>query len=164
MKHEPLYDPLTYWEERAPSWIQGDYPTEKMWERIQQYVKPEWRVIELGCGTGRWAQHFPHYTGVDISPTLLVHAAEQNPTKQFFHHDQRYPIPNNWDLIFTYTSWLHVPPRDMLQVTLPDTNYLFVEPFEPSQSLHCFTHNYEKLLGVKLLEHVDRLAIYGRFK
>lgn len=161
-----MYDPLTFWETRANNWIEQvkTSPTEKEWSWIEPYVNPEWNVLELGCGTGRFAPFFKYYTGTDISPTLLVHAKEKYPNKQFFHHDMRENIKGDYDLIFTCTAWLHVPPEAIKKVKLPDTNYLFVEPTDPSNVEYCFNHDLPLLFGVKPLEKHDKLTLFGKLK
>lgn len=159
-----MYDPLIYWEARAPHWLANEIkPTDEWWPLIEPYVKPEWNVLELGCGDGRWSQHFPNYTGADISSTLVVAAKEKYPDKNWAHHDMRQSISGNWDLIFTFTSWLHVPPTDIAKVTLPDTNYLFIEPHGESRVEHCFQHDFPALFGVKKLHTKEQLTMYGRF-
>lgn len=161
-----MYDPLTYWETRAAHWLKNEIkPTDDWWPVLEQYVKPEWNVLELGCGDGRWSVHFPHYTGCDISSTLIVAAKEKYPDKQWAHHDMRAGVSGQWDLIFTSTAWLHVPPEDMKKVRLPDTNYLFIEPHGriASTTDYCFKHNYPKLFGVKKLHTIGLVTLYVRF-
>lgn len=50
-------------------------------ERNQIPMNSEWRVLELGCGVGRIAEHFcsafAHYDGVDISATHLALASDR---------------------------------------------------------------------------------------
>lgn len=159
-----MYDPFPYWEERSKAWIKSKFNTKGDWEAIKEFIDPNWRVLELGCGTGRWAKKFKDYVGVDISPTLVVHAKEKNPTKEFYHHDMRSGVKlPGFDLIFTYTAWLHVPPEEIIKVELPDTNYLFVEPHKESRVSYCFNHDYHKLFGVNELAKHGDLTIWGKF-
>ncbi len=159
-----MYDPLVFWEENAQHWIDLKQPTAQQWKWIKPHVSPDWKVLELGCGTGRWSQYFQDYTGVDISPSLVVHAQNKYPNKTFLHHDQRYPIPEGFDLIFTFTSWLHVTPDEIAKVKLPDTNYLFIEPNEPGRNEYCFTHDLEKIFGVHPVAKHAKLTVYIRRK
>lgn len=159
-----MYDPLNFWEANANFWINAKKSeTSEDWEVIKKYIKPEWKVLELGCGTGRWAPYFLNYTGSDISPTLLLEAKKLHPDKEFAHHDMREGVPGGYDLIFTYTSWLHMPPKDIKKIKLPKTNLLFVEPHGASSVEYCFQHDYEKLFKVKPLEKHGGLTVYGRF-
>lgn len=159
-----MYDPLEFWETHAEYWLEKKWPTAKEWRQIKYLVNPAWSVLELGCGSGRWSKYFPDYTGIDISPTLLAYAKKKYPEGKFFHHDMRYPVPDKWDLIFTFTSWLHVSPEDIAKVRLPDTNLLFVEPHQPSYVEYCFTHDYPKLFGVKPIKTFGSLTVYSKLK
>lgn len=158
------YVALDYWEKRAPHWIAGSYEEETWWEKISPYVKKEWKVLELGCGTGRWAPYFNDYTGSDVSPTLLAHAARTYPDKAFRLHDMAKGVGGDWDLLFTYTSWLHLSPDEIARVRLPDCNYLFVEPHGKGNGWHCHRHDYGALFGCERLERIGKLTLWGRIK
>lgn len=65
--------------------IGGEWETHGILQRdflIEQGLKPEHRLLDLGCGTGRLARvivpylNEGHYTGVDISPKALAYAAQ----------------------------------------------------------------------------------------
>ena len=161
-----MYDPFTYWEGRAEQWIASRKPgMHTWWKEIEKLVDPDWKVLELGCGDGRWSEKFKNYQGSDISPNLLEYCAKTYPDKEWFWHDMRNSITKgDWDLIFTYTAWLHVSPKDIRKVKLPDTRYLFVEPHKtrvrPSEHNH--VHDYEKIFGAKPLKTIDKLTLYAR--
>ena len=61
------------------------------WERIYNIhkeillreIKPEEKVLDLGCGYGRMSALFEHYVGVDFSPDLLEEAGQLYPGKTF---------------------------------------------------------------------------------
>lgn len=158
------YDPFIFWEGRAPEWLLEPHVSPEWEAEIAKWVNPSWRVLELGCGDGRWSDAFADYTGSDISPTLLAEAKRRHPGKKFAHHDMRQGVSGEWDLIFTFTAWLHVPPKDIRKVRLPDCNYLFVEPHGRSESEHCFRHSYQKLFGCEILGRKGALTLYGRLK
>lgn len=158
-----VYDPLLYWEARAEHWLGQDHQNPEWEAEIKSRLNPDWNVLELGCGDGRWSELFPKYTGCDISPTLLVEASKRHPGKSFAHHDMREGVSGDkWGLIFTFTSWLHMPPRDIAKVRLPDTSYLFVEPHAKATAEHCFRHDYSKLFGTKPLKRIGKLTMHGR--
>lgn len=46
-------------------------------------------VLDAGCGYGRLAPWFQHYTGVDFSPEFIALAQESYPNKPFFQADFR---------------------------------------------------------------------------
>ena len=159
-----MYDPLEFWEKNARNWLKLKHDTDKDWEEIKEFVNPDWKVLELGCGSGRWAKYFNDYTGTDIAPSLVISAQKHHPDKQFFHHDMRFPVPKGFDLIFTYTAWEHVPPEDIKKVKLPNTRFLFIEPTNKPSVDYCFKHNYEELFGVKKLKDYGQLTIYGKLE
>lgn len=159
-----MYDPLEFWEQNAEKWLSQKHQTKKDFAAIKKFINPYWKTLELGCGSGRWSEYLPNYIGVDISPTLVIDAKKSYPQAEFFHHDMRFPVPEGFDLLFTFTSWLHVSPEDIVKIKLPDTNYLFVEPYKLSTVEYCFNHNYEALFGVKKLKKYGELIIYGRIQ
>jgi hypothetical protein len=156
------YDPAIFWERQAKHWIEAPKSFGPWSELVKKYSRPEWNVLELGCGDGRWADTFENYTGSDVAPSLLLAAKGLHPTKTFRHHDMRRSLSGNWDLIFTFTAWEHMPPASISGDLLPDTRYLFVEPFEEGTNGYCFKHDYERIFGVKKLHQRGKLAMYGR--
>lgn len=52
---------------------------------LKKEITTSGKVLDAGCGFGRMASLFNsnRYTGVDISPDLLVVAKRENPTKHF---------------------------------------------------------------------------------
>lgn len=161
---EMNYDPLTFWESRAKDWLKTPKPMGGWAERLKPYIDFEsWRTLELGCGSGRWSPYFNFYTGADISPTLLEYCVKRYPDNTWAHHDMRQSITGDYDLIFTFTAWEHVPPEDIKKVKLPKTARLaFVEPHNDGTNGYCFTHNYEKLFGAKPIIKHKSLTLYGR--
>src|ERR1700750_3375535 len=89
-----LYQPSTYWEERARRFA-GEgaglaavcaYGMPEFYNRTIQLeqrlalrpwlnVAPGTRVLDVGCGVGRWSRMLAargaHVTGVDLSPTMI---------------------------------------------------------------------------------------------
>jgi SAM-dependent methyltransferase len=57
-------------------------------------------VADIGCGYGRFANHFNNYIGVDFSDEMLKLAQEQNPTKNFIKGRVLEPLPAKYDIIF----------------------------------------------------------------
>ena len=66
------------------------------------------KVLEAGCGYGRWSPLFKKYTGVDISPDFISLAKENYPLhkENFFCYDLR-KLPfedNSFDWCFTIST------------------------------------------------------------
>lgn len=156
-----MYNPKEYWEKRASSWIKETWDTAGQWEQIKKYIDPKWNVLELGCGTGRWSEYFKNYEGWDISSKLIKHCRKKYPDKKFKVMPIEGKIPK-YDLIFTYTSLLHVLPEVLKKVEFPDTRLLFVEPYQESNVEHCFGREYDKYFDVELLETIRQHKIWGR--
>lgn len=158
------YDSLRDWDAYATDWASQTFNTAYQWTWLSRFIKKPYKVLELGCGDGRWASYFDDYTGSDISPNMLAIAKERNPGATFGHHDMRQSVTGDWGLIFTFTSWLHISGEEIKKVQLPDCDYLFVEPHGKGDDFHCFQHNYPKLFGVKPLAKHGKLTVYGKFK
>lgn len=58
--------------------------------------KNPFSLIDLGCGQGFLANHFPQaqYVGIDVSKTLIQTAKKAFPNKEFYEHDLTKPITN----------------------------------------------------------------------
>lgn len=78
-----------------------------------------WRVLEIGCGSGRLAKHIAprvaSYAGVDIAPTTVEHARRRcaGTTARFLVGDGRGVPPElaseRFDFVFSWAVMIHVP-------------------------------------------------------
>lgn len=91
---------------------------------ISQYIKPESRIIELGCGTGYYGMHFAdkcaEYVGIDItleniqlfnqkikdSKVNTIHAEVGDAT------DLKNIIDQSFDLVLCLGPMYHLPPEE----------------------------------------------------
>lgn len=130
------YDPATYWDARARHAGGSDYQAvcafglsdgrnramEKIQARLLQSALASLdlggaRVLEFGCGIGRWAPSIARrgalYFGVDVSPHMLGLARRRVPSAGLAQIDgQRLPLPDgSFDLAFAITV-LHHNPHD----------------------------------------------------
>jgi SAM-dependent methyltransferase len=85
----------------------------------------EWcevRVLDLGCGRGRWSRQFArlgaHVTGVDISPEAVRLLAREMPSQRFICQDLRQlSLPGeNFDVISSVTVMQHLAPEHQVHV------------------------------------------------
>lgn len=80
-----MKDSKTFWDNSAQryakSQIQDEAAYRKKLEITQQYLQPDWSVLEFGCGTGSTAMvHAPYVKEVlatDISANMLAIAAQK---------------------------------------------------------------------------------------
>lgn len=74
-----LKNPKTFWDKTAPRYAKSPVRDEKSYQKklaiTQEYFRPEWSVLEFGCGTGSTAivhaPHVRHIVATDISSEML---------------------------------------------------------------------------------------------
>lgn len=90
-------DSLEFWKERIKTAQMEHFSvyvtTPDKWDNINQahqaifkeMIEPGKKVLDAGCGYGRWASWFnpESYVGVDFSPDFIAKAKEQNPDCRF---------------------------------------------------------------------------------
>jgi len=76
-------------------------------------MKPE-NVIDLGCGTGRFADLLPitDYEGMDFAEDLVMLARNKHPDYKF-HISSFKDFKGKYDVAFTFASLLHLKPEEM---------------------------------------------------
>src|SRR5580704_5518719 len=133
-----LYQPSAYWEDRAQRFA-GEgaglaavcaYGMPELYNRAIQLeqrlalrrwldVKPGTRVLDVGCGVGRWsrllAARGAQVTGVDLSPTMIAEsqrrAAAAGLTKRcrFIVQDTAHlQLDQRFDLVLGVTVLQHI--------------------------------------------------------
>ena len=83
-----MYNPDKFWNEQSLNWLSLDHDTDTQWDEISTFFNPKWKVLEMGCGNGRWSEKIPNYSGCDISEKLILNAS-LNHNGNFFVHDIR---------------------------------------------------------------------------
>lgn len=61
------------------------------WADITRHFPPDAQVLDIGCGTGWLAEHFPNYTGIDGSDAAVQIAAERG--RNVIQGDVDDPLP-----------------------------------------------------------------------
>ena len=108
-----------WWKKLSPIWHQmesGQETSEDISTIIKEIkkLKPK-DIIDLGCGTGRWADLLPidEYLGLDFSKKLIKEAQRKHPDKKFITADiLEYKPEKKHDLAFTFATLLHIKPPD----------------------------------------------------
>ena len=58
---------------------------------VTRHFPPSTRLLDVGCGTGWLARHYPDYTGIDGSAAAVAAAAEKG--RAIVHGDVDAPLP-----------------------------------------------------------------------
>ena len=142
------YRPAEYWEERARRFaVRGDglaavcsYGMPRFYNRLIQFcqrralepwlkVAPGTRVLDVGCGIGRWsrllASRGARVTGIDLSPTMIAEAERRAAANglsdrcRFLVQDSAaLEVTGPFDLILCVTVLQHVLDVDALRAAL----------------------------------------------
>jgi SAM-dependent methyltransferase len=143
-----LYQPSAYWEERAQRFA-GEgaglaavcaYGMPEFYNRAIQFeqrlalrpwlnVKPGTRVLDVGCGVGRWSRMLAargaDVTGVDLSPTMVAQAQQRAAADgvadrcRFQVQDlSRLDVGGQFDVVLGVTVLQHILDPELLRDAL----------------------------------------------
>ncbi len=111
-----------WWELLTPVWPKmesGQETTEDIGNLIKEVKATSAKsVIDLGCGTGRFADilGIDKYMGIDFSKDLIKAARSNHPDKDFMVADIKEYAEKfsgeKFDLAFTFASLLHIKPHE----------------------------------------------------
>src|ERR1700761_331117 len=170
-----LYQPSLYWEDRARRFAaEGaglaavcSYGMPEFWNRAIHVgqrlalrpwlkVKPGTRVLDVGCGVGRWsrllAARGATVTGVDLSPTMIAQArsrasAEGVATRCRFdvQNISALTVEGDFDLVLGVTVLQHILDPGALRAALlgmrarlaPGGRMILLEAAPARQVNHC---------------------------
>lgn len=86
----------------------------EMWVKVISYIDDEDKILEIGCGTGQFAEmvfewaHYSGYTGIDFSNVAIQKAIERN-GRLFFLHDARKPFADiEYDTVICLETLEHI--------------------------------------------------------
>ena len=77
------------------------------WADITRHFASDSELLDIGCGTGWLAEHFPHYTGIDGSPDAVAIAVGQQ--RNVIEGDVDRPLP------FAEESFDAIVMKDLLE-------------------------------------------------
>jgi len=93
-----------------------EYIPEERKKLLLQYITPGEKVLDLGCGNGRFYEVLGNidYYGVDISEKMIETAKNRYPKAKFQVTDAlNLPFPNNFfDKIFSFAVFHHIPSQE----------------------------------------------------
>lgn len=85
----------------------------EMWDKVISYLGYEDNILEIGCGTGQFAQMlieggmYETYVGIDFSEVAIQKATEKN-GEYFFLHDARKPVYYGYDTVICLETLEHI--------------------------------------------------------
>jgi SAM-dependent methyltransferase len=62
---------------------------------VTRHFSPDAELLDIGCGTGWMADHFPRYTGIDGSPEAVAAATERRRNVILGDVDRPLPFPDD---------------------------------------------------------------------
>lgn len=143
-----LYQPSAYWEDRARRFAgQGAglaavcaYGMPEFYNRAIQLeqrlalrpwlqIKPGMRVLDVGCGVGRWSRMLAargaNVTGVDLSPTMIAQAQQRAAAEgvadrcRFSVQDlSRLEVEGPFDVVLGVTVLQHILEPELLRAAV----------------------------------------------
>jgi SAM-dependent methyltransferase len=64
------------------------------WRDVTRHFDPAGQLLDVGCGTGWLAEHFPDYIGLDGSPDAIAAGAERGRDLRLWDATQPLPLPD----------------------------------------------------------------------
>lgn len=145
---------------------------------FEDYLTEDEKVLDLGCGNGRWFKLFQKkkidYIGVDFSERLIKIAKRNYPQTKFQTADiLKLPFSNNYfDKIYSIAVLHHIPSEELRLKSLKEakrvlrpggililTTWKFHEKKELSL---LFKYTILKLIGKSNLDFKDVLEPWGK--
>jgi trans-aconitate methyltransferase len=154
--------PPSFYDANLTDRYEGRY--RPLFLQAQALIRRKARVVELGCGTGRFAglARFPSYIGLDFAPEVIAEAKRHYPAGDFRVADLRTdPIPPA-DVYVTLEVLEHLDDDLGLLERLPKgaTVVLSVPSFDSASHVRHFpsrgsaSARYGKVLRLDFLIHV----------
>ncbi len=155
---------------------------EKPWEEIEflfkDYLRPGEKVLDLGCGNGRYFPFFKEkraeYFGIDFSEKLIEIAKNNYPEAIFQIGDAlNLPYPENFfDKVYSVATLHHIPSEELRNQFLKEIKrvlkpkgilILTVWKFHQPEEIHLlFKYTILKLFGKTKLDWKDIFEPWGK--
>jgi SAM-dependent methyltransferase len=105
--------------------LSGCRDTYRMLEDQHEWLRPEMRTLEIGCGIGRLMQYFARIFaeahGIDVSPEMIARGREylkHVPNAHLHLGDGRTLAgiaDESFDFVVSYVAFAHVPSKEVLR-------------------------------------------------
>ncbi|MFQ6049433.1 MAG: class I SAM-dependent methyltransferase [Candidatus Paceibacterales bacterium] len=151
---------------------------EEMKFLFEDYLMPGERVLDLGCGNGRWVKLFQQkkvdYIGIDSSEKLIEIAKTSYPQAKFQVAEAlNLPFPNNFfDKIYSIAVLHHIPSENLRIQFLKEAKrvlrpegilILTVWRFHQKKEIFLlFKYTILKLIGKSKLDFKDIFQPWGK--
>jgi len=139
---------------------------DEMFFLFENYLKPRDKVLDLGCGNGRWFKLFKTYNidyiGVDSSVKLIDIAQKNNPEAKFqIEEGLELSFPDNFfDKIYCIAVFHHIPSKELRLKFLEETKRIL----KPGGILILTVWNSHNIKENYLLIKYTILKIFGKSK
>jgi tRNA (uracil-5-)-methyltransferase TRM9 len=153
----------------------------EIWEELNflfANLKEGEKVLDLGCGNGRWYQVFKEkkvdYFGVDNSEKLIEIAKENFPDAKFFIGDAlNLSFPDNFfDKVYSIALLHHIPSENFRVEVLKETKRV-LKPggililtcwriHQLGEILSLLKYTFLKIIGKSKLDFRDTFLLWGK--
>lgn len=92
----------------------GEGQTKAVMDLLKPYLKNR-RILEIGCGGGKWTKALfdlagaVEVTAIDVHDTAIEKAAEYEPRATYAKTDGETLPAGNYDVVFSWDVYLHLP-------------------------------------------------------
>jgi ubiquinone/menaquinone biosynthesis C-methylase UbiE len=149
---------------------------DEMFFLFENYLKAGDKVLDLGCGNGRWFKLFQTYSadyiGVDSSVKLIDIAQKNNPEAKFkVEEGLNLSFPDNWfDKVYSIAVFHHIPSKEFRlkfleeakRVLKPGGTLILTVWKLKEQSYLLIKYTILKLLGKSKLDFRDIFEPWGK--
>jgi ubiquinone/menaquinone biosynthesis C-methylase UbiE len=155
-----------------------DETWDEMFFLFENFLKPGDKVLDLGCGNGRWVKLFQtynvDYVGIDSSLRLIEIAKKNYPNARFqVEESLNLSFPDNWfDKVYTIAVFHHIPSEEFKLKFLKEVKrvlkpggilILTVWKFHRSREMRLLIkYTILKLLGKSKLDFRDVFEPWGK--
>lgn len=148
----------------------------EMFFLFEDYLKEGDKVLDLGCGNGRWFKLFQTYNidyiGVDSSVKLIDIAQKNNPEAKFkVEESLNLSFPDRWfDKVYSIAVFHHIPSKEfrlkfleeIKRVLKPGGTLILTVWKLKEQNYLLIKYTILKLLGKSKLDFRDILEPWGK--